>query len=106
MPGLTLARQRKPEKGKAPEARGVEAARGRASTAISSTTARPAARDRARSRACRRTSSFTTPRCASSRASSRAARTQLSHIYGIGARKAEDLGDVILDAIRTHAGVS
>jgi ATP-dependent DNA helicase RecQ len=31
---------------------------------------------------------------------------QLSHIYGIGARKAEDLGDVILEAIRAHAAAS
>ena len=28
------------------------------------------------------------------------------HIYGVGARKAEDLGQVILDAIRAHAGAA
>ena len=30
----------------------------------------------------------------------------LGHIYGIGARKAEDLGAMILEAIRAHAGVA
>ena len=30
-------------------------------------------------------------------------RGELEHVYGIGARKAEDLGDAVLQVIRTHA---
>jgi ATP-dependent DNA helicase RecQ len=103
---LTLARQRKPVKGKAQKRAPIEAgswegvdrglfdslrslrlkiARDRAVppyVVFHDTTLRELARVKPRSK------------------------DQLSHIYGIGARKAEDLGDVILDAIRAHAGVS
>jgi ATP-dependent DNA helicase RecQ len=106
VPGLTLARQRKPVKGKAQKRAPIEAgswegvdrglfdslrslrlkiARDRAVppyVVFHDTTLRELARVKPRSK------------------------DQLSHIYGIGARKAEDLGDVILDAIRAHAGVS
>jgi ATP-dependent DNA helicase RecQ len=28
----------------------------------------------------------------------------LRHVYGIGERKADDLGEMVLDVIRSHAG--
>ena len=106
LPGLSLARQRKPVKGKPQKRSTVEAgswegvdrelfeslralrltiARNRGVppyVVFHDTTLRELARVKPRSKA------------------------DLGHIYGIGARKAEDLGDVILDAIRAHAGAA
>ena len=56
-------------------------------------------RDRA---ACRRTSSSMTPRFETARIRPTTVRALLT-VKGVGARKAEDLGDTFLAAIRSHS---
>ena len=104
MPGLTLARQRKPEKGKAPKRSGAEAkswegvdhdlfdvlralrlriARDRGVppyVIFHDTTLRELARLKPRSI------------------------DELRHVYGVGAKKADDLGETVIDAIRAYGG--
>ena len=74
--------------------------RGRASiAACSSGCGRCASRLPVRA-ACRRTSSFTIRRCASWRARSRDRWPSCERVYGMGARKIEALGAVVLETIR------
>ena len=53
--------------------------------------------------ACRRTSSFTTRRCASWRASNHDRWPSSAGVYGMGAKKIDALGGVILETIRASA---
>ena len=101
-PGLALARQRRPTKDRAPQPRQAASRPrpGRTSIAICSSACAPcASRSRARA-ACRPTSSSTTPRCATWRGSSPTTLDALRHVYGVGERKAADLGETFLAEIR------
>ena len=72
---------------------------GRASIAISSKSCACCAWRLRAAAACRRTSSSTTPRCARSRGRSRRRKRSLRHVYGVGDRKAEDLGELVLAVV-------
>ena len=101
-PGLTLARQRKPEKGKVPKRSGVEAESwagvDRELFEVLRALRLTIARDR-------RVPPYVVFHDTTLRELARSKPTaiaDLRHIYGIGARKADDLGDAILGAIRGH----
>jgi ATP-dependent DNA helicase RecQ len=103
-PGLTLARQRKPEKGKAPKRSGVEAASWEGVDRDLFESLRAMRLRLARDRGVPPYVIFHDTTLRELARVKPATLDALRHIYGIGARKADELGEKILEVIRetTH----
>jgi ATP-dependent DNA helicase RecQ len=103
-PGLTLARQRKPEKGKAPKRSGVEAASWEGVDRGLFEALRGMRLRLARDRGVPPYVIFHDTTLRELARVKPATLDALRHIYGIGARKADELGEKILEVIRetTH----
>jgi ATP-dependent DNA helicase RecQ len=102
LPSLTLARQRKPVKGKPQKRTGVEAASWEGVDRELFDSLRALRLRIARDRGVPPYVVFHDTTLRELARQKPATREALGHVYGVGVRKLEDLGDVILAAIREH----
>ncbi len=105
-PDLSLARQRKPEKGRAQKRTGVEAANWDGVDRELFDELRALRLSIARERGVPPYVVFHDTTLRELARVKPVTLDALRHIYGVGARKVEDLGETILDAIRAHAGAA
>ena len=106
LPDLSLARQRKPEKGRAQKRTGVEAASWEGVDRELFDELRALRLNIARERGVPPYVVFHDTTLRELARVKPVTLDALRHIYGVGARKVEDLGETILDAIRARAGAA
>jgi ATP-dependent DNA helicase RecQ len=106
LPDLVLARQRKPEKGKAPKRSRTEAASWDGVDRDLFEHLRLLRLDLARRRGVPPYVVFHDTTLRELARVKPASIEALRHVYGVGAKKADDLGDLLLEAIRVHEKAS